>query len=95
MLSINSPSNAPQVNDAISSPTTIIAVLLSLKPKAIKIKIVPHAILTIRDVLMLCFFLNQSVTVEEANEFTEELSVDIAAERTPASKSPLPLLAES
>ena len=66
----------------------MIAVLLSLKTNAIIIKMAPHTRLTKREVLILCLFLNQSVIVEEAKEFTEELRVDIAAERTPASKRP-------
>ena len=35
---------------------------------------------------------NQSIIVEDARELIEELSVDIAAERIPASNNPLILL---
>ena len=34
-------------------------------------------------------FLNQSRNVDEASEFMDELNVDMAADKTPASKSPL------
>ena len=55
---------------------------------AILIKTMPHTKLTNRENVISLLFLNQSVTVDEANEFIDELSVDIAADKTPASNIP-------
>ena len=88
LLNKNNPSNAPYVNDAIWRPTIITAESLSSNNSAILIKTVPQAKLTKREKVTSTLFSNQSVTVDDANEFIDELSVDIAADRTPASKIP-------
>ena len=61
---------------------------VSLKKRAIKISTAPQAKLTSLDIFMSLALCNQSETVDDASELIDELNVDIAADKTPASKRP-------
>ena len=79
----------PYVNDAILSPRTTTAVSPSSKINAMKIRRQAQIPLISIDLKRVTFVFIQSKIVEEASELMDELKVDIAAERTPASNIPL------
>ena len=82
----STPYQSPKVT--ISKPTIIIAVFVSLKKRAIKISTAPQAKLTNLEKFMSLALCNQSEMVDDASELIDELNVDIAADKTPASKRP-------
>jgi hypothetical protein len=88
-LSKNRLRRIPYVNDAILSPVISRRLLLSSKTEAININANAQKTLIALDSLILSSTSKISLSVEEDNELIDELSVDIAAERTPTSSIPL------
>ena len=77
------------MKDAICRPIITMAESLSSKTSAMLIRTKAQNRLTSLENLKFEFPPNQSIIVEDARELIEELSVDIAAERIPASNNPL------
>ena len=87
-VSKNKPNNPPYVKDAIWRPIITIAESLSSKKRAILINAIAQNKLTNLDIRRVGFPPNQSIIVEDAKEFIDELKVDIAADKIPASNNP-------
>ena len=77
------------MNDAILKTITIIAVSPSLKNNEIHISRIAQIPLINIDLEIVTLVFIQSWIVEDARAFIDELSVDMAAERTPANNNPL------
>tara|TARA_B100001750_G_C14915997_1_gene306925 strand:- start:110 stop:493 length:384 start_codon:yes stop_codon:yes gene_type:complete len=86
---INKESNVPYVKDAIFNPIITNASLGLINIKAMQVSSIVQNIAITLEVFNDLKAGNQSLTVEEVSEFMDELNVDIATERTPATTIPL------
>ena len=84
----NKLNNEPYVKDAIFKPIIIKGSFGSLKYSAVKIRIIVQKTETTCEFLIEFNFGNQSLIVDEESELIDELNVDIATDRIPATTIP-------
>jgi|ETNmetMinimDraft_5_1059913.scaffolds.fasta_scaffold24378_3 hypothetical protein len=91
-LSMKKPSIAPYITEAMLNPTSTNGLLEEVNNIAPPISIMAQKTETILAVFILVFFFIgsiQSTTVADAKELIDELNVDIAAAKIPATRNPV------